>query len=29
VPKALGEAFQSRDPDGLRDELLRDLTRQL
>jgi hypothetical protein len=28
LPKALGEAFQSRGPDGLRDELLRDLTRQ-
>jgi hypothetical protein len=28
LPKALGDAFQSRGPDGLRDELLRDLTRQ-
>jgi enoyl-CoA hydratase/carnithine racemase len=28
LPKALEVAFQSRGPDGLRDELLRDLTRQ-
>jgi hypothetical protein len=27
LPKALGDAFQSRGPEGLRDELLRDLTR--
>jgi hypothetical protein len=28
LPKALRDAFQSRGPDGRRDELLRDLTRQ-
>jgi hypothetical protein len=28
LPRALGEAFQSRGPEGLRDELVREVTRQ-
>jgi hypothetical protein len=28
LPRALGDAFQSRGPDGLRDELVREVTRQ-
>jgi hypothetical protein len=28
LPRALGDAFQSRGPEGLRDELLREVTRQ-
>jgi hypothetical protein len=27
LPRALGDAFQSRGPDGLRDELVREITR--
>jgi hypothetical protein len=28
LPRALGDAFQTRGPEGLRDELLRGVTRQ-
>jgi hypothetical protein len=28
LPRALGDAFQSRGPEGLRDELVREVTRQ-
>jgi hypothetical protein len=28
LPRALGDAFQSRGPDGLQDELVREVTRQ-
>ena len=28
LPRALGDAFQTRGPEGLRDELVREVTRQ-
>jgi len=28
LPRALGDAFQNRGPEGLRDELVREVTRQ-